>query len=85
MANEAKEDWSETKHRYWYLHHVHHRVRYKWLDGKDYHGCTVEFMRSPAADDSWHNRKGYTATPKGVQAHIHHKNNGQVARLDYIF
>ena len=85
MANEAKDDWSETKHRYWYLHHVHHRIRYKWLDGKDYHGCTVEFMRSPAADDSWHNRKGYTATPKGVQAHIHHKTHGQVARLDYIF
>ena len=85
MANEASKEWSETKHRYWYLHHVHHRVKYKWLDGKDYHGCTVEFMRSPSADDSWHSRKGYTATPKGVQGHVHNFDNGQVARLDYIF
>jgi hypothetical protein len=85
MASEQKQSWSETKHRYWYLHHVHHRMKYKWLDAKDYHGCTVEFMRSPSADDSWHNRKGYTATPKGVQGHIHHKTHGQIARLDYIF
>lgn len=84
MANEAKNDWAETTHRYWYLHHVHHRMRYKWLDGKDYHGCTIEYMRSPSASDSWHHRKGYIS-PKGVQGHIHHKQHGQVARLDFIF
>ena len=84
MANEAKNDWAETVYRYWYLHHVHHRMKYKWLDGKDYHGCTIEYMRSPSASDSWHHRKGYTA-PKGVQGHVHHIQYGQVARLDFIF
>lgn len=85
MANEAKQHWAVTRHRYWYLHHVHHKVKYKWLDGKDYHGCSVEFMRSPSADDSWHNRKGYTQTPKGVEGFVHHHTHGQVARFNYLF
>ncbi len=31
-AQERPLDWSETKFRYWYLHHLHHKVKHKWLD-----------------------------------------------------
>ena len=66
MAQERPLDWSQTKYRYWYLHHLHHKVKHKWLDAKDYVGVTVEYMRSPSGTDSWHNRKGYTGVQKAV-------------------
>lgn len=85
MAQENPKDWSCTTHRYWYLHHIHHKVKHKWLDAKDYIGVTVEYMRSPSSADSWHSRKGYTGAPKACEAFIHHKTSGQVARLTHYF
>ena len=28
MAQENPKDWSSTTHRYWYLHHIHHKVKH---------------------------------------------------------
>tara|TARA_R100000697_G_scaffold105895_2_gene120036 strand:+ start:101 stop:1186 length:1086 start_codon:yes stop_codon:yes gene_type:complete len=85
MAQERPLDWSQTKYRYWYLHHLHHKVKHKWLDAKDYVGVTVEYMRSPSGTDSWHNRKGYTGVQKAVEGFIHERNSGQIARLVHYF
>ena len=70
MAQEQPKMWSETKYRYWYLHHIHHKVKHKWLDGKDYIGASVEYLRSPSSNDSWHSRKGYCSL-KAVEGFIH--------------
>ena len=78
MAHESK-DWTNCKHRYWYTHHVHHK------SSKDYMGVNVESLRSPSGTDSWHHRNGYTHAPKAVEGFIHHKEHGQVARLNHIF
>ena len=85
MAQERPEMWSKTKFRYWYLHHLHHKIKHKWLDAKDFIGVTVEYMRSPSAADSWHSRKGYTGVPKAVEGFLHEKTSGQVARLVHYF
>jgi|TARA_B100002052_G_C15887171_1_gene602078 hypothetical protein len=85
MAQERPKMWSETKFRYWYLHHLHHKVKHKWLDAKDFIGVTVEYMRSPSAADSWHSRKGFTGSSKACEAFIHDKESGQVARLTHYF
>tara|TARA_Y100001972_G_C7653727_1_gene328924 strand:+ start:1388 stop:2476 length:1089 start_codon:yes stop_codon:yes gene_type:complete len=85
MAQENSKDWSSTTHRYWYLHHLHHKIKHKWLDGKDFIGVTVEYMRSPSSADSWHSRKGFTGAPKACEGFIHHKESGQVARLTHYF
>ena len=85
MANDRPKEWAETTHRYWYLHHLHHKVKQKWLDGKDYIGVTVEYMRSPSGTDSWHSRKGYVGIPKAVESFLHEKDSGQVARLVHYF
>lgn len=79
MATEFPLEWSETKHRYVYTHHVHHKT------SKDYIGVTVESLRSPSGTDSWHHRNGYAHVPKAVEGFIHHKEFGQVARLTHIF
>lgn len=79
MAQESPQSWSQTKHRYVYMHHVHHKM------SKDYVGVTVEALRSPSGTDGWHHRKGYQHSPKAVEGFIHDKNNGQIARLTHIF
>jgi hypothetical protein len=79
MAHEASKEWADSKHRYVYTHHVHHK------SSKDYMGVCVESLRSPSGTDSWHHRNGYAHSPKAVEGFIHHKENGQVARLVNIF
>lgn len=79
MAHEAAKDWAKTKHRYWYMHHVHHKM------GKDLIGCTVEALRSPSEADSWHSRNGYVGAPKAIEGYIHNKEHGQICRLSHLF
>lgn len=79
MAQEAQIDWGQTKHRYVYTHHVHHKM------SKDYIGVTVESLRSPSGTDSWHHRNGYQHAPKAVEGFLHSKENGQIARITHLF
>ena len=85
MANEAKTVWAETEFRYIYLHHLHHFKKFVANLGQDYHGIVLEYLRSPSGTDSWHHRKGFQHAPKGVNAFVHHKKYGQVARLTHLF
>jgi len=79
MAQEFSREWAETKHRYIYTHHVHHKT------SKDYIGITVESLRSPSGTDSWHHRNGFEHSPKAVEAFLHCKQNGQIARITHLF
>ena len=79
MAQEFPIEWSKTKHRYVYTHHVHHKT------SKDYIGITVESLRSPSSADGWHHRNGYQHAPKAVEGFLHCKENGQIARITHIF
>lgn len=85
MASEEPILWSKSKFRYIYLHHYHHKKQIKWQSGKDYHGATVEYLRSPSEADGWHDRNGFTAVPKAIEGFIHSKDNGQIARLTNYF
>lgn len=79
MSVEANDMWSNTKYRYFYTHHVHHKT------SKDLINVTVESLRSPAPSDSWHHRQGYQHAPKAIEGFIHSKMHGQVARLTHLF
>lgn len=76
MSVEAKKDWADVDFRYFYTHHVHHKT------AKDFINVTVESLRSPSPADSWHHRNGYVSQP-AVEAFIHSKKAGQVARLTH--
>jgi len=78
MSVEAKDMWVNAVHRYYYTHHVHHKT------AKDYINVTVESLRSPSVSDSWHNRQGYVS-PEAVEAFVHSKEHGQIARLTHLF
>lgn len=79
LATEFPNEWSLSKHRYVYTHHVHHKT------SKDIMSVCIESLRSPSGTDSWHHRNGYQHSPKAVEGFIHHKDSGQVARLTHIF
>jgi hypothetical protein len=79
MATEEPKMWSESKHRYVYVHHLHH----KW--SKDFMSVCVEGLRSPSGTDSWHHRNGYQHAPKAVEGFLHSKEHGQISRITHIF
>lgn len=79
MAHEAALHWAFCPHRYVYGHHLHHK------QSKDFMSVCVETLRSPSGTDSWHHRNGYQFAPKAVEAFVHHKEHGQVARLTHLF
>jgi len=79
FAQEFKKMWYETEHRYIFGKHRHHKT------SKDYVGVTYETSRSASGTDGWHHRNGYQHSVKAVEAYIHHKQLGQVARLTHKF
>lgn len=83
MAQEEPIMWSETKYRYSYKHHLHHKRVIRYNNGKDYIGVTIEYLRSPSSSDSWHHRNGYTGNKKAIEGFIHHKEYGQIARITH--
>jgi len=84
MADEQPKMWGETKFRYSYKHHVHHKKKINYLSGKDYIGVTIEYLRTPSSSDGWHNRNGYKS-PKAIEGFIHSLNHGQVSRITHYF
>jgi hypothetical protein len=78
MAHDSK-DWSNCKHKYFYIHHFHHKV------SKDYMSVCVEALRTPSGTDSWHHRNGYEHAPKAVEGFVHHKKHGQIMRITHLF
>jgi|TARA_R110001632_G_scaffold48685_3_gene122528 hypothetical protein len=83
MANEAPELWVKCPMRYIFCHHIHHKQTHKFLSGKDFVGVTVEYLRTPSASDSWHHINGYIGSKKAVEAFVHSKKHGQVARITH--
>ena len=88
-ANDVNVDCGVANRKYYKygsnLNHLHHKIKHKWLDAKDFIGVTVEYMRSPSASDSWHSGKGFCGVPKAVEGFLHDKESGQVARFVHYF
>jgi hypothetical protein len=78
MAHEFKKEWAITKHHYIYTHHIHHKI------AKDYIGVTVESSRSVSGADSWHKKYGFSGGVQAMEAYLHHKVKGQIARYTAI-
>jgi len=73
MATDKPQEWGQTKHRAWYVGHVHHQ------DLKEYRGGTVEYFRTLAARDAWHAGQGYRAG-RDMCLIVHHREYGEIER-----
>lgn len=75
MARRFKNEWAATKYQYVYLHHTHHKT------AKEYVGVTLETSRSASGTDGWHHRNGYQHAGQAIEAYLHDKHKGQIARF----
>jgi hypothetical protein len=73
MAADKPQEWGQSMHRHWYVGHVHHH------DSKEYHGGTVEYFRTLAARDAWHQGQGYRSG-RDMCLIVHHKEHGEIER-----
>ncbi|MBR8182107.1 hypothetical protein KDW54_06805 [Burkholderia ambifaria] len=73
MAADVPEMWGDTKHRMWFVGHVHHQ------DLKEYRGGTVEYFRTLAARDAWHAGQGYRAG-RDMRLIVLHREHGEIER-----
>jgi len=73
MASDRPKEWGQSKHRYCYIGHVHHH------DAKEYHGGIVEYFRTLAARDAWHQGQGYRAG-RDMRLIVLHKDHGEIER-----
>ena len=73
MAADKPQAWGDTKHRYWYVGHVHHQ------DLKEYRGGVVEYFRTLAARDAWHAGQGYRAG-RDMRLIVLHREHGEIER-----
>jgi hypothetical protein len=73
MAADKPKEWGETSFRYWFVGHVHHK------DVKEYPGVIVEYVRTLAARDAWHQGQGYRAG-RDMQLVVMHREQGEIER-----
>jgi len=73
MAADKPEAWGTTSHRHWFVGHVHHQ------DLKEYRGGTVEYFRTLAARDAWHQGQGYRAG-RDMRLIVLHREFGEIER-----
>jgi plasmid maintenance system antidote protein VapI len=73
MANDRKEDWGETDHKYWWTGHIHQDRKIE----KD--GVLIESARTLAARNAWAAQMGYRSG-RDAKAVIYHKDFGEIER-----
>jgi hypothetical protein len=73
MAADKPQEWGATKFRYWYAGHVHHS------QVKEYQGGIVEYFRTLAARDAWHQGQGYRAG-RDMCCIVLHEKHGEIER-----
>lgn len=73
MAADEPAAWGETVHRVFLCGHVHHQ------DVKEYRGGTVEYFRTLAARDAWHQGQGYRSG-RDMRCIVYHREHGELER-----
>ncbi len=76
MAQEAAQDWAQTRFREWHRGHLHHEK------AQEFTGVTVHTFRSLSPSDAWHFESGYDAL-RSAEGIVWHCQNGPVARFKH--
>jgi len=73
MAADRPEAWGRTKHRYWWMGHVHHQ------QVKEHPGCVVESFNTLAPNDAYAAAGGWRSREM-MKCIVLHRLHGEVAR-----
>lgn len=74
MLADVPLDVGETEFRYWWLGHIHHKLR-----GQEVNGAEWETFNTLAGRDAWHDGKGYRARQR-MQVVVLHEHEGEWQR-----
>lgn len=75
MATDRPVAWGATRHRKWFVGHVHH------ASVKEHPGCLVETYNTLASSDAWHRGAGYRSAQRAT-CEVYHKETGRVAKYE---
>lgn len=78
MAQERPQDWAETVYRGWRIGHFHKRKQTKFTAGDSFQGVEVRVVRSLSGTDAWHYSRGFVKERRGIEAFVHHIEDGEV-------
>lgn len=73
MAADRAEDWGQTRHRYWWMGHIHH------VSVKEYPGVIVESFGTLASRDAYASAGGWRSR-EAMQSILLHREHGEVGR-----
>jgi hypothetical protein len=77
MANEAKEAWAKTEHRYFHIGHRHHEI------AEDKDGVILLTAPTPAEVNSHEAQMGYTMSNRAIKAWVYNYNDGEIASFTH--
>lgn len=73
MTVEKAHDWAASTCREFHIGHFHHGKKREPISVEDMKGCTVRWLRSLSASDSWHHKKGFVGTQRSAEAFLWRK------------
>jgi hypothetical protein len=73
MTVERAQDWAASTCREFHIGHFHHGKKREPISVEDMKGCTVRWLRSLSASDSWHHKKGFVGTQRSAEAFLWRK------------
>jgi hypothetical protein len=76
MATDNPDMWGRTKHRIFWVGHVHH----KDTKAKDHTGCAVETLRVLGPRSAWADQRGFRS-PREMIAVVYHREFGERTRI----
>lgn len=83
MAQEAKDEWSQTQWAEFHIGHYHHTRTRIYTPVDERNGVKVRLLPSLAAPDAWHISKGYTHATRSAMGICWSKTQGMVGDFPY--
>jgi len=80
LASNEFKYWSDTKFRYIYTQHIHHKTV-----AVDEIGVAIQSLRTPTVASGWASRNGYQHSQSSIAGFVHDQNHGQIAELNHNF
>ena len=82
MANERRQDWSETEYREWHLGDQHRKGSSK-PSMLEEQGVSVEYIPGLTAPNEWHRLKSFSHQQRGAMAFVWDHEAGPLARFQW--
>lgn len=81
FAIEHPKEWGETKYRYLYTGHTHHRKTEKVITENEQNGFITRTIPALTSSDDWHYHEKFVGSTRAAVIHIHDKSKGLIGEF----